>query len=34
MLPPCKNGREEDNYFFSQSLLHSVVFQIGKYQVF
>ena len=21
-LPPCKNGRDEDNKFFGQSLLH------------
>ena len=26
-LPPCKNGREEDNNFFGQSLLHLVVFK-------
>ena len=32
--PPCKNGREEGNKFFGQSLLHPVVFQKRKYQVF
>ena len=33
-LPPCKNGREEDDKFFGQFLLHPVVFQKRKYQIF
>ena len=33
-LPPCKNGREEDNKFFGQSLLYPVIFQKRKYQDF
>ena len=34
MLPPYKNGGEEDHKCFGQSLLHPVVFQKRKYQVF
>ena len=31
-LPSCNNGREEDNKFFVQFLLHPAVFQKTKYQ--
>ena len=34
MLPPYKNGGEEDHKCFGQSLLHPVVFHKRKYQVF
>ena len=34
LLPPCKNDREEDNKFLSQSLLHPLISQKIIYLVF
>ena len=34
LLPLCKNDREEDNKFLSQSLLHPLIFQKRIYLVF